>query len=414
MIHRRLSAVHSNCLIISFVCDNCQNQISENLTYDDYYSSNALEGEISSKNKTIKCSKCGKEFNFSIISSERFTDINCFNLPDNYKAISIDYCWDLYLNNNFTQIDFENYLFNVLLKSDNFKNVKKEVMIPKTYIRADITVTSKDNKTWLIECKNNSTFTMENLQRIVLQIQRYMQVSKFDNYVLAFPGLLPDVQVDFLKKNSITIWDAKVLATQFSSEIASIAHPVFQAIFTSIKSTNASQEQEFINQLQICDKGKKSWQDYQKLVGKILEYLFCPPLENPLPQQRDKYNVNIRDFIFPNYADHGFWKSIKDRYNADYIIVDAKNCTDKISKKDVTQIANYMKAKGAGMFAIIVTRIGANKGALLTIEEQWIFNDKMILVLNDQDIVLMLLSKEAKGDPEKVIIELIKKFRIAI
>jgi hypothetical protein len=53
MIHRRLSAVHSNCLIISFVCDNCQNQISENLTYDDYYSSNALEGEISSKNKTI-------------------------------------------------------------------------------------------------------------------------------------------------------------------------------------------------------------------------------------------------------------------------------------------------------------------------------------------------------------------------
>ena len=53
--------------------------------------------------------------------------------------------------------------------------------------------------------------------------------------------------------------------------------------------------------------------------------------------------VNRRDFIIPNYSEEGFLRYLRSRYSADYIVVDAKNYTHKITRKDALQIANYLK-----------------------------------------------------------------------
>ncbi|QSA99942.1 hypothetical protein JWZ98_14775 [Methylomonas sp. EFPC1] len=173
-------------------------------------------------------------------------------------------------------------------------------------------------------------------------------------------------------------------------------------------------EEEFIEKLKTCQPGKDYWSDYQKLVGQILEHLFCPPLEAPISESADQDKINRRDWILPNYSDQGFWNFLRIKYSADYIVVDAKNYKGAISKNQVLQIANYLKTHGAGMFAIIVTRAGANKSADLTIREQWMANKKMILVLNDEDIKAMLLAKSVGGEPEKVIGQTIERFRLSM
>jgi hypothetical protein len=319
-------------------------------------------------------------------------------------------------NRHFTEAEFNHYLASLLTRSSEFEDVKLEERLSREKpFRADITARSKDGKTWLIECKNSSSFTPARMDQAISQIESYKALTTFDRYVLAFPGLLSAAQVNALSAHGIESWDVNALANKFKSEVSSVPHPVFQAILSTFwPSASKTPEEEFIASLKACKKGKESWWEYQKLIGQILEHLFCPPLETPISEVADHEGINRRDWIIPNYADHGFWNFVREKYHADYIVVDAKNYKTAISKNQVLQLANYLKIHGAGLFAMIVTRIGADNGALLTIREQWMATKKMILVINDEDMEAMLLAKTAGGNPEKIIGQAIEKFRLSM
>lgn len=319
-------------------------------------------------------------------------------------------------NRRFTEIEFNSYLASLLTRSTEFEDVKLEERLSREKpFRADITARSKDGKTWLIECKNASSFTPARMHQAVSQIETYKSLTKFDKYVLAFPGLISSAQAASLSDRGIEPWDAHTLATKFKSEVSAVPHPVFQLFLSAFRTTKSeAPEEAFIARLKACKKGKESWSEYQKLIGQILEHLFCPPLETPISELADHDGVNRRDWIIPNYADRGFWNFVREKYHADYIVVDAKNYKAQISKNQVLQMVNYLKIHGAGMFAVIVTRIGADNGALLTIREQWMANKKMILVVNDEDIEAMLLAKLAGGNPEKIIGQAIERFRLSM
>lgn len=101
-------------------------------------------------------------------------------------------------------------------------------------------------------------------------------------------------------------------------------------------------------------------------------------------------------------------------YDADYVVVDAKNYMTPVGKSQVLQIANYLKPHGAGMFAIIATRVGADNAACLTIREQWMAHHKMILILEDSGVEAMLLAASSGGDSSKVIGQMIEDFRLSM
>lgn len=319
-------------------------------------------------------------------------------------------------NRRFTEIEFNSYLSGVMDISNEFHDVRMEERLSREKpFRADITAKSQDGKKWLIECKNASSFTPARLHQVIHQIKAYMEATSFDHYVLAFPGLLSSEQKQRLRSHRIESWDAHELAVRFQAEIANTKHPIFQMLLSSQGvAPKKSPEEELIEQLKSCEPGKEYWSDYQKLVGRILEHLYCPPLETPISESADHDKINRRDWILPNYCDKGFWSFLRTKYFADYVVVDAKNYKGAISKNQVLQIANYLKSHGAGMFAIIVTRVGASASAQLTIREQWMANQKMILVLNDDDLEAMLLAKSAGGEPEKVIGQSIERFRLSM
>lgn len=115
------------------------------------------------------------------------------------------------------------------------------------------------------------------------------------------------------------------------------------------------------------------------------------------------------------YASDGFWEFLRHRYAADYIVVDAKNSKLKIKKKDVLQIANYLKAPGAGLFGMVFCRHGADANAMsTTIREHWFMHSELIVVLDDTDVERMLLASSAGGDPTVIIGERIQAFRLSL
>lgn len=85
-----------------------------------------------------------------------------------------------------------------------------------------------------------------------------------------------------------------------------------------------------------------------------------------------------------------------------------------LQKKEVLQIANYLKVHGSGLFGIIVTRIGSSKSTIHTLQEVWSLDKKLIIVLNDVDVEQMLLEKINNREPEAVLRQKIEDFRLSI
>src|SRR5262249_128502 len=134
----------------------------------------------------------------------------------------------------------------------------------------------------------------------------------------------------------------------------------------------------------------------------------------PIPESSNVPRVNRRDFVIPNYVSDGFWHFMRIQYRADYVVVDAKNHCGQAKKTHALQLANYLSPYGTGLFGMIITRNGMDRGGTYTCREQWMLHSKLIITLNDDDLVQMLESEKSGVDPEDLIRQKIEDFRLGM
>lgn len=320
-------------------------------------------------------------------------------------------------NKIFREVEYVQYLNDIILKNNNFRNPEIEVALNDTKYRADLITQRKAGNKWekiLIEVKVIPTFTELRLREIIEQLKLFKKYSKDHKIALAFPGILTNKDNALLQKEGIEVWDINYISTNFAKEIASTPHPLFQALFTS--KNYVAEHDKLIMDLKSINAGRKDkdWSKYQKHIEKILDYLFGSVLSSPITELSDHFKINRRDFILRNYAETGFWAHIRTRYLADYIVLDAKNYTKKVTKKEILQISNYLKVHGAGLFGIIVSRNGSDNGSYYTCREIWAMDKKLVIVLDDNDIIKMIIAKASTNNPEEIIRQKIEQFRLSM
>lgn len=320
--------------------------------------------------------------------------------------------------NTIREYDFEYYMLQLLEKNEQFRNIKTTELADGGKrqhfdIIADELVENEWKKIY-IELKASSSFTTQRLHAILNIVLSGKSNTGNAKIVFAFPGRLPQQSIAFFKKYGIGIWDLAYISKRFSKEIKTVYHPILQPLFLKGLVSPTPLEKKLINDLKSMKPRKKNCFQYQKLIGKILERLFCPPLESPLSEHSDLSRVNRRDFILPNYVETGFWAFIRSEYLGYYIVADAKNYVGKISKKCALQLSNYLKAKGAGLFGLIVSRNGGAKGCIQTIRDIWIFDKKLIIILTDDDVEKMLIERLSGRNPEIIIRQKIEDFRLTL
>jgi len=299
--------------------------------------------------------------------------------------------------------------------SARFGSVAREPDLSQ--IRPDIAATEKlsngTTRELIIECKSLSVISGVRFGQTLRQLQQYRDVLPDVQIVLAFPGkAAPEILSKFLEAK-IEIWDIDEIGRLFAKQIQQSEDRYYGPLFHRALARNRP-EPQLIRDIKQCPLGLPGWGTYQKLIGRTLELLFCPPLNKPFAENSDFEKTNRRDFIFPNYASDGFWLAVRQRYGADYVLVDAKNSKGKISKTNVLQIANYLKPHGVGQFAIIIGRNGPDRAAEITIREQWLMHSKLIVILTDKELEAMLLARLAEGDPADVLSDKIQQFRLLI
>ncbi|MDH6132438.1 hypothetical protein P3T37_001823 [Kitasatospora sp. MAA4] len=319
----------------------------------------------------------------------------------------------------FREIDFQNFLLSLLQRLE-IGEVASEVRIAKSAI-LDLTLRT-ENRLYIIECKSDAPQTQVRLDSVAAQLLRYRDLSAkaspahTPELVLATPGALSKRNTEFLQENGISVWDAawiadKAASAGMSAEAREYIEPPGRdprPLEVRSKSTRLAQR------LKDIQPGKAEWSHYQKLCQEIFEYLFCPDLNRPLGESKNVTGVNRRDFVMPNYSQRNFWSFMRSEYSADYVVVDPKNYSGKVGKERVLQVANYLQRHGLGLFGIIVCRSGINQAAKLTIREQWILHDKMIIWLTDDDVLQMLTDAEFGGDATVMIRQKIEDFRLGI
>jgi hypothetical protein len=166
-----------------------------------------------------------------------------------------------------------------------------------------------------------------------------------------------------------------------------------------------------LKELQICSSGKKMWREYESLIKDVFSYLFVPPLDNPDVHCRTIDGLEIRDLIFSNHAEDGFWKEIKTEYKGSYVVIEVKN-KEKPNQRDVLQLSDYLNEKHLGLFGILISR-KLNKPLEEKRRELYSNDHKMIVLLDDTDIQNMILKKSANEKPEDIIKRLIDTYRMS-
>lgn len=318
------------------------------------------------------------------------------------------------------EADFITWLAGLMDMNPSFSQVALEPLLRgdlsrerRARARPDImAVRSRAGRpeTLIIECKNRPIYGGA-INEAIAQLRRYGELQFDARLVLAVPGRLADVDRARLRDFEVEPWDLDAIVRTFRDQIGS--GPANLAMLATALPAQEAPEEVFLRELRECPVGKAGWADYQKLIGRILEHCFCPPLNAPLSESPDASGVNRRDFVLANFADGGFWSALRSRYAADYVVVDAKNYAGKVKKRDVLQLANYLKSHGAGLFGIIFSRNGGDNSASVTAREHWAHYQKMVVVLDDQQCQA-IINGVPTGEAALVLAKAIQDFRLAM
>lgn len=187
--------------------------------------------------------------------------------------------------------------------------------------------------------------------------------------------------------------------------------------------------QELIKKLRDCEPSKAK--PLEDICEEIFIFLFCEnlpenqALSKPKSQSKTDVHYDIRDLLFENRASEGFWKDIRDDFDAHGVIVDAKNYKDEIDRDIVVNFeSKYIKGHGTGRFGIICARkvpeetkkiVALNErvpGAIKAQKDLFTKDpQKLIILLGEEDIINMLNMKASSQNPTDLLRERIFTLR---
>ncbi len=306
--------------------------------------------------------------------------------------------------------EFESLIIETIKATPTFSNVAQTnaTIDPSYDLFADEKVNDKKSVRAFFQIKISSIITPDYIKNIgnYWKGKGFFKSSKL---YLVTDGTVTNDAKKLAIKFGINIWDLYKLHSLVNNKLRK---KYFESPIEVVKTE--TREENLSNALQQLPTGHAEWATYQQLSCDIFSCLFSPPLASPRFEHADADERNRRDMIYENSSEHPFWKMIREMYQAYYIVVDAKNSGEQLDKRPIIDIAHYLKPYGCGMFGILLARIGTSDAANHAIKEQWIGNNKMIVALNDDDLIEMLKIKQTKGKPEEIIRMKLADFRMSL
>lgn len=363
--------------------------------------------------------------NANIIINKEISDITFLNeLYDNETDVTVTLAFDEnILENDFQKMIESNINISIneeilnyykrILSYENYKYFCKEILKSLDY-RVDVNnkIISKYN----FITEKNEVFKLEFSQSASKEIVKDLgkRRSKETNLLILNKDILNNSIKKKYEKEKIYIKDIDDIFKIAKSEIVfknnkyllkNVIYPHIEKEISSIdKLEKLTISEKLINDIKNCPLGKEGWKQFEEICLNIFKYVFKDSFSNLLikEQARDELGTDIKDFLVSNNGKHEFWKTIKQIYNCNNIVMECKNYKKEIGINELRQVSDYLEEKIFGQFGIIFTRKGLDNGGMNK-QIKYLKNQtkKMILVLNENDIIELIERKSMNKNPEE-------------
>ncbi len=144
----------------------------------------------------------------------------------------------------------------------------------------------------------------------------------------------------------------------------------------------------FEERLKNIKPGKKDFKKFENFCEDFVNTIFQDSIDKVKPQKRGNKNLYRYDLISSIKEEpKSFWKFIYEKYNSWFILFECKNYNEKITQEQIYLTERYLYSTTLRNVAIILTRKGLDKNALLATQDILKEHGKLILVLDDNDII---------------------------
>lgn len=170
------------------------------------------------------------------------------------------------------------------------------------------------------------------------------------------------------------------------------------------KKLSEPEPQNLLERLNACPTGRQHCNEFEDIGVEIFTYLFSPPLEEPDTQSRTADGVERRDALFPIGLPKpvSFWFKMLMKYNSQFIVVEFKNYTSDAQSSFIDQVDRYLN-RAIGHFGIVWTRNNIPDNILNNQLRKLTEDNKIIIVVNDDDVKKMIELKMQNTSPEFIL-----------
>jgi hypothetical protein len=170
----------------------------------------------------------------------------------------------------------------------------------------------------------------------------------------------------------------------------------------------------------LCDEliglksGRANWAAYEKLCDRILHYLFPNDLHGWHKQKRTEDGFNRFDYVCRIKSRSSFWRFLIQNLGSRYVLFEFKNYSTLIKQGQILTTEKYLLERGLRRAAIVLTRVGADKGAGAMTQGAMREHGKLVLVLDDKKVCQMLQMKDQGDDPADLLFDTADEFLLSL
>lgn len=346
---------------------------------------------------------------------------------------------------NIKEVEFIQQFLIKLLDYRGYKSVSNNVKMSynnKTKMFIDI-VAEYEKETLIIDVKYyrglyNSKEIIDNAVQQVIkykeEILKCNENKSFTFIIVLSCEIDEKMKNDIYKKSNIIIWDIsnllylcednKELIQLLSRYIPySILNLVPQkpldigiSAKTALHKENDSLSHILIQRLTDCKSGKENNadKDYENICTQIIKFLF----ETEFYRISEQHNTNDEmfrmDLLCSLKGTTEFWKFLISFYKTKFVVFEYKNHSDYISQNLIYITEKYLFPIALRNVAFIISRKGfdpnAEKASLGCLRE----NGKLIISINDDDLIRMLNSKEKGEEPSDYLLDKVEQLLMSV
>ncbi len=147
-----------------------------------------------------------------------------------------------------------------------------------------------------------------------------------------------------------------------------------------------------VNKLKSIKLGIQDANAYHKLIVGILEFIFYPFLNNPVPEKPINDGRKRIDITFDNAADNGFFYTLHNTHQitSRYIFVECKNYSEDPNNPEVDQLSGRFSVNTSKVGFLVCRKIENKKLFLKRCKDIWKQKNELVIPLTDEDVVAIL------------------------